>query len=202
MLAAGPTTLRRLGATLVRELGKFGVIGGVAFVVDVGLFNLLRYGALGADGWLDEKPLTAKVLSMGTATLVAWAGNRWWTFRSRRHGRSRRVLPELLLFFTMNGVALGIALLCLGVSHYVLDLRTALADNVAANVVGVGLGTVFRFYAYRTWVFRRTADGERVVAGAPPAAAVIAGAAVPRTEPAASSSTEPAASFSTEPAAS
>ena len=173
----------------MRELGKFGVIGGVAFVVDVGLFNLLRYGAGGVGGWLDEEPLTAKVLSMGTATAVAWAGNRWWTFRAHQRTDRRGLVPELVLFFAMNGVALGIALLCLGVSHYVLDLRSALADNVAANVVGVGLGTVFRFYAYRTWVFRRSLrPGARpvAVAAAPPrpVAAVATGTTVPRVEPA------------------
>ena len=42
----------------------------------------------------------------------------------------------------------------MAVSHYVLGLRSAVADNVSANVVGVGLGTAFRFVAYRFWVFR------------------------------------------------
>ncbi len=173
----------------MRELGKFGVIGGIAFVVDVGLFNLLRSGT----GWLDGQPLTAKVVSMGTATAVAWAGNRWWTFRAHQRTDRRRLVPELALFFAMNGVALLIALLCLGVSHYVLDLRSALADNIAANVVGVGLGTVFRFYAYRTWVFRRSLHRRTVpvpVVAVPvvpvvpvPVAAVATGAAVPRVEP-------------------
>ena len=60
----------------------------------------------------------------------------------------------------MNGAAMGIALLCLGVSHYVLGFTSPLADNIAANVVGLVLGTAFRFYAYRTWVFTEIAgDG-------------------------------------------
>ncbi len=152
-------TARTAVSALAAELGKFGVIGAVAFVVDVGLFNLLRSGAL------ESAPLTAKVVSMGTATLVAWAGNRWWTFRSGRTGQPgqpghvshrRALLPELALFVSTNGVALVISLVCLGLSHYVLGLRSAVADNISANVVGVALGTAFRFYAYRTWVFRRT----------------------------------------------
>ena len=28
-----------------------------------------------------------------------------------------------------------------------------MSDNVSANVVGVGLGTLFRFWSYRTLVF-------------------------------------------------
>ena len=48
---------------------------------------------------------------------------------------------------------MAIALSCLGFSHYVLDLRSPLADNISANLVGLALGMVFRFWSYRTFVF-------------------------------------------------
>jgi putative flippase GtrA len=129
---------------LVHELLKFGLVGAVAFVVDVGGFNLLRYSVL------EHKPLTAKTISVVAATLVAYLGNRHWTFRHRgRHGIGR----ESLLFFVLNGVGLLIALACLAFSHYVLGLTSPLADNIAANVIGLGLGTIFRFWSYRTFVF-------------------------------------------------
>jgi len=131
-----------------RELGAFGVVGGVAFVVDVGLFNLLRFGG---SGLLADQPLTAKVVSASVATVCAWAGNRWWTFRHRNRPHAVR---ELLLFVGMNAVALLIGLAVLATSHYVLGLRGPVADN-AANLVGIALGTAFRYVAYRLWVFRR-----------------------------------------------
>lgn len=131
----------RLGS-IVRELLKFGVVGSVAFVVDVGLFNLLLH--------LTNKPLTSKTVAVVAATTVAYAGNRHWTFR--RRGRSR-ISREYVLFFLLNGVGLAIALSCLAVSHYVLGFTSRLADNIAANVIGLGLGTVFRFLSYRRWVF-------------------------------------------------
>jgi putative flippase GtrA len=127
---------------LARELMKFGVVGSVAFVVDVGLFNLMLH--------LTEKPLTSKTVSTVVATTVAYAGNRTWTFRRRAHTGVRR---EYVLFFLLNGVGLAIALACLAVSHYVLDLTSRLADNIAANVVGLALGTMFRFWSYRRYVF-------------------------------------------------
>ena len=133
----------RAGA-LLHELVKFGMVGLMAFVVDVGLFNLLRYGAL------EHKPLTAKTVAVVAATWVAYFGNRHWTFRHRGRQGFRR---ETVLFFLLNAVALGIALACLGFSHYVLGLTSGLADNIAANVVGMGLGTAFRFWSYRKWVF-------------------------------------------------
>jgi len=133
----------RLGA-LVRELMKFGVVGSVAFLVDLGVFNLLLS--------LTDKPLTSKTLSTVVATTVAYAGNRTWTFRRRTRSGVRR---EYVLFFLLNGVGLLIALTCLAVSHYVLDFTSRLSDNIAANVVGLALGTTFRFWSYRRWVFLR-----------------------------------------------
>ena len=163
---------RALLGVLGRELVKFGAVGAVCFVIDVGLFNLLRFGDAGP---LADRPVTAKVVSASVATLVAWAGNRWWTFRRRRHPA---VLRELVLFFAMNGVALVIAVMCLVVSHYVLGLRSPVADNVAANVVGVVLGTAFRFVAYRLWVFRGAEEHGEAAPGSELAAAAAGGPVV------------------------
>jgi putative flippase GtrA len=135
---------------LYREVAKFGVIGAVAFVVDIGIFNLLRSGVIGGDHGLAEKPLTAKTISVLAATIVAWVGNRYWTFRHRRRASPQR---EFVLFGVMNIGGLAISLACLAFSHYVLGLRSALADNIAGNVIGLGLGTLFRFWAYRQLVF-------------------------------------------------
>ena len=135
-------------ALVVREAVKFGVVGLVAFVVDTGLFNLLLH--VGDDPVLEEKPLTAKVASVAVATLVAWLGNRYWTFRRRRRSAVPR---ELALFAVVNVGGLLLALVPLGISRYVLGLESPLADNIAANVVGLALGTVFRFLMYRTVVF-------------------------------------------------
>ena len=131
----------RLGA-IVRELMKFGVVGGLAFVVDIAVFNLVLHAT--------DKPLTSKTISVVVATTVAYAGNRTWTFRKRSRSTVRR---EYVLFFLLNGVGLLIALTCLAISHYVLDFTSTLADNVAANGVGLALGTAFRFWSYRRWVF-------------------------------------------------
>jgi putative flippase GtrA len=137
--------LRGAIGVLYREAIKFGVVGAVAFVVDVGLMNLLRATVL------EDKPTTAKVISASVATLVAWLGNRSWTFR---HRSTRPVHHEAFLFFATNGVAMLIGVGTIAFSHYVLGLQTLAADNVA-NIIGIGLGTLFRFWAYRTFVFRK-----------------------------------------------
>lgn len=142
---------------LYRELVKFGAVGAVAFVVDIGVFNLMRSGIIGGEHGLAEKPLTAKTISVLAATVVAWLGNRYWTFRRRRRASRRR---EFALFLAMNLGGLGISLACLAFSHYVLGLTSSLADNIAGNVIGIGLGTLFRFWAYRRLVFTAGEDLE------------------------------------------
>lgn len=136
---------------LLHELAKFGVVGAVAYLVDLTTFNALRSGAL------ESKPLTAKAISTVVATTVAYFGNRHWTFRHRERQGMRK---EYALFFGFNAVGLAIALSCLGTSHYLLDLTSPLADNISANVVGMALGTIFRFWAYRRFVFLETEEPE------------------------------------------
>ena len=58
----------------------------------------------------------------------------------------------LALFVACNLVAMAIAVACLSFSRYGLDLHSPLADNVA-NMAGIGLGALFRFWAYREFVF-------------------------------------------------
>jgi putative flippase GtrA len=134
---------------LLHEVAKFGVVGGVAFVVDAVTFNLLlHYG--GRNALLYDKVTTAKTVSIVLATLVSYTGNRFWTYRHReRSGYSR----EYLLFFAFNGVGLLITLACLDFSHYVLGFKTGIADNISGVLIGTGLATMFRFWAYRRYVF-------------------------------------------------
>lgn len=140
-------------AARVAELARFGSVGAVAYLVDVGLFNLLRFGP---GELLGEKPLTAKGVSVVVATLVAWCGNRYWTFAHRRTATRGR---ELLAFAVVNAGGLLIAVACLAVSHYVLGLTSPLADNIAANGVGLVLGTAFRYVLYRRVVFTHVTSG-------------------------------------------
>jgi putative flippase GtrA len=60
---------------------------------------------------------------------------------------------ELPVFVLLNGIAIGIGALCLALSHYALRLTSPLADNISGNIIGLGLGTMFRFWSYRRFVF-------------------------------------------------
>ena len=147
-----PSRLKRLA----HQLASFGAVGGLAFVVDITIYNILRATVL------DGSPILSKVVSVAVATVVAWLGNRYLTFRGER-APGATAWREGILFAAMNVVGLLIAAACLVVSHYVLGFTSQLADNVSGNVVGLVLGTSFRFFAYRTLVF--SGRGDRLLTG-------------------------------------
>jgi putative flippase GtrA len=127
---------------LVPELAKFGVVGGIGAVIDLG-------GAAVLHSSCHEGALTAKAVSISVATVVTYVGSRFWTFRHRENQALHR---ETLLFFALNVVGLLIAEAVIGCTTYMLGFKGAVAYNLA-SVIGTGLGTIFRFFAYRKWVF-------------------------------------------------
>lgn len=138
---------------------KFGVVGGVGFLIDVGVFNLLRVGTLGDAGWWSTA-LGAKVISTSVAILFNWLGNRFWTFRHERH---THIAQEFVEFVAASLLGMAVSLGCLWFSHHVLGLTSLLADNISGNIVGLGLGTLVRFVLYRYWVWspRRAPQTDR-----------------------------------------
>ncbi|MDS1270402.1 GtrA family protein [Lipingzhangella sp. LS1_29] len=137
------TRLYQRFSQLFHEVAKFGTVGALAYATQVGATNLFWYG-------LGAQELLGQALGTLCATFVAFVGNRFWTFGHRaRTGLAR----EYALFFVLNAVGLGIQVGCLGVAVYLLGLDGPLARNIAGNVVGVALGSLFRFWSYKRWVF-------------------------------------------------
>lgn len=141
---------------LLRELTKFGIIGVVNTLIDFVVLN----------AFLFIGPLKAKVISTVVSATTSYFMNRHWTFRHRSRSGLRR---EYGLFFVFNGIGLAIALTVLGITRYGLGLEGRVAINVA-NLVGLVLGTVFRFWSYRRWVFLHPEDVELTI-GTPESAA-------------------------------
>lgn len=149
--ATQPTGLRSRLRALTRELGKFGTVGGIAFAIDVAIFNVLLQSGF--------ETLIAKTVSTVIATTLAFAGNRFWTWRHRAHAHMAR---QYTVFFVLNAIGLGIGLTCLALSHYGLGqlspvFQTQLADNISGQLVGTAAGSLFRFWSYRRFVFPASA---------------------------------------------
>ncbi|ROO50917.1 putative flippase GtrA [Micromonospora sp. Llam0] len=128
----------------IREALKFGTVGGINTAVNFAVFNALALTVL-ADG-----QLKATVVAALVATTSSYFMNRHWTYRDRPKSAIRR---EYVLFFLFNLTGLAIEVGVLGLAKYGFGISGLLALNIV-KIIGLVLGTVFRFWAYRTFVFR------------------------------------------------
>jgi putative flippase GtrA len=150
----GMVSLRRRLAELIPELTKFGVVGLIGSVIDLG-------GAAYLHGAVGVGPMVSKGLSIAAATVFTYLGSRFWTFR---HRVNQAFLREGTLFVALNVVGLAIAECVIAVVSYGLDMKGSLAYN-AASVAGTGLGTIFRYFSYKKWVFLAGVPGAAMAAG-------------------------------------
>jgi putative flippase GtrA len=148
---------------LIHEAAKFGVVGLAGFIVSLGGADILHFDA-------NVGKYKAVVVATIAATVVTFLGNRYWAFRHReRVGMGR----ETVLFFVFNAIGLLIQLACVAIVADGANLQGKVWYNLA-NLTGIGLGTLFRFWSYRKWVWRTQepagevpATGHRPVAPAP-----------------------------------
>jgi len=127
---------------MLPEIIKFCVVGGIGTVIDIGGAALLH-------GKYHVEPLAAKAVSTAAATVLTYLGSRFWTFKHRENQELKR---EAVLFIVLNLVGLLIAELVVGFVTYGLDKHSQLDYN-AASLLGTALATIFRYFAYKRWVF-------------------------------------------------
>ena len=156
---------------LAREAGKFGVVGVLSTLIDIGAFNILLA--------MTDKPVTSRIIAGAIASLNAFILNRAWTFRHRE--RAGSLGRESMVFLVLNIIGLGISTLPLAVSTYVLGFEGPLAANIATYGFGLPLGTLFRFVCYRRFVWVEPKVVEVADADGDPAAHAVLTDARPQT---------------------
>lgn len=132
------------------EGAKFLTVGGLATLVSFLIFNGLVHGYVDGPGPMHDQPLVAFVLANLLGMVVSYRGSRSWAFRNRE---AVGVAGGRVAFLVINVASMIIPLACLAFTRYVLGRADPIADNIAANVVGLGLGTLARFWAIRTFIF-------------------------------------------------
>jgi putative flippase GtrA len=146
-----PWRERPLPGWATAEVMSFLAVGGAGYVVDVAAFNVLRSAPV--IGTLD--PSVARTLAVTVAMVVTYLGNRLLTWRDVPSVDRRR---EVALFVLFNLVGLGMSVITLTISHDLMGLTSRWADNISANVIGMALGTAFRYWSYKRFVFAPTTD--------------------------------------------
>ncbi|MER6913085.1 GtrA family protein [Streptomyces sp. NPDC000594] len=128
---------------LMREVAKFGAVGGAGVVVNLAVFNLVRATT--------ELPVVrASLIANAVAILFNYVGYRYFTYRDRdKSGRTREM--SLFLLFSVIGSVIENGILYLATYGFGWD--GPLQSNVF-KFFGIGVATLFRFWSYRTWVFR------------------------------------------------
>jgi len=127
---------------LVHEVAKFGVVGLIGFVVQLGVQNALHSGA-------KVGPIISLTVAYIIATVVTFTGNKYWAFK---HRKGKGLRHETMLFVLLNVVGYGIQVGIVAIANYGLGFKDGLSYNIA-TVIGIGLATLFRLYAYRRFVF-------------------------------------------------
>jgi putative flippase GtrA len=132
--------LRSSWRVLLKEVTAFGLVGAMAFVLDVGIFTWLApHGAL-----------KAKAVSTLVSTIFAYFGNRHLSFSHRaRTGIGR----ETGYFFGINLITLIFSELILALFVYPLHYAHGSRTVFVVNLGTIALSTVFRFWAYKRFVF-------------------------------------------------
>ncbi|UAL28663.1 GtrA family protein [Nocardioides rotundus] len=137
------------------EAWRFAAIGVLATVVSFTLFNLLVHGFGIVDAPLNRHAVTGYVLANVVGMAISFRGTKDWVFRERR---VRHADGGVTAFVVINVVTMLIPMACLAFSRHVLDRTDAFSDNLAANVIGLALGFVARFWLFRYTVFVRTVE--------------------------------------------
>ena len=125
---------------LIHEVAKFGVVGAMGFVVQLGVQNVL---------FTKAGPLTALVIGYAVATVVTFVGNRYWTFR---HRKGKGIAHESALFVMLNVIGIFIQIGVVALVVHGMGFSDRLSYNIA-TIIGIGIGTMFRLYTYRRFVF-------------------------------------------------
>jgi len=151
VLARVPGPLREL-LYKHRELVKFAIVGGTTFVIDNGIWFLLKFTVL------ESKPITAKAIAVIIATIVSYVLSREWSFRTRG---GREAHHEAALFFLISAGGVAINLIPPYISRYWLNLEQPhvsllvqeVSDFISGSIIGMLLAMVFRFWGFKKWVF-------------------------------------------------
>ncbi|MFH9043192.1 GtrA family protein [Streptomyces sp. NPDC017966] len=149
-------TLRERIDRLVREAVKFGAVGGVGLLVNLLVFNLVRQVT-------DLQVVRASVIATVVAIIFNYVGFRYFTYRDRDKSRRTR---EMTLFLLFSAVGLVIENGVLYTATYGFGWDSPLQSNIF-KFLGIAVATLFRFWSYRTWVFRALPVRKPATRGAP-----------------------------------
>jgi putative flippase GtrA len=146
------------------EVVQFAIVGLIGIAVNFGVSNVVLH----ATHWA---PVRCSVIGTIVAIVANYVGYRYWVYRDSDAASRRR---EITLFLVFSAIGLLIENGAVWFTTYTLAMTGTLAYN-GSKVIGTGIATLFRFFSYRTWVFKTlpelaqpvVAQAEQILAGEP-----------------------------------
>lgn len=126
-----------------REVVKFATVGVSGVAVNLLVFNLVRHTT-------SIPVVSASVIATVVSIVFNYVGFRYFAYRDRDKSGCTR---EMGLFLLFSAIGLVIENGVLYLATYGFGWDSPLQSNVF-KFLGIGVATLFRFWSYRTWVFR------------------------------------------------
>lgn len=147
----------------IKEVGKFGSVGILNTVIDLGLFNILVFS-------LNMAPVSANVIAVGAAIINSYVWNKLWTFNDKN---TKNVTSQAALFISLSliGLVLNTSVLKLLTDIWIvpgnfalsiirfINLDSVFSDQFVtvnfAKAWGLAVSMIWNFLTYKKFVFKK-----------------------------------------------
>lgn len=138
------------------QAAKFVLVGGLNFLIDLGILNLLIFLTGIAAGWLYS---LFKGISFIVAVINSYFLNKFWTFRRGTAGQSAgKIGKEFLSFLIVSLIGIGLNNLIASLIVNWLGPQWGLSEELWANIGAVTaafLAMFWNFIGYKFIVFKK-----------------------------------------------
>lgn len=136
------------------QIGKFALVGGINFLLDLGVLNLFIFLTSIASGPFYS---VFKGASFVVAVINSYLLNKFWTFSDQR--QNKKVTKEFLSFIVVSLIGLFINNIVASFLVNYIGPQAGLSENLWASIgaiVAAFVGMFWNFVGYKFVVFRKS----------------------------------------------
>lgn len=146
---------------LTKQVGKFGIVGIINTLVDIGIFNVLKF-------IFGFATVTANIISVSAAIINSYVWNKNWTF----HDKDKNVSKQFIIFvlLSIGGLIINTVVLlfltqtwtlpsdlAVKITHFI-KLNSIFSDNFVffnfAKALAILFSMVWNFITYKKFAFK------------------------------------------------
>lgn len=146
---------------LTKQVGKFGIVGIINTLVDIGIFNVLKFV-------FGFTTVIANIISVSAAIVNSYVWNKRWTF----HDKDKNISKQFIVFVVLSigGLIINTIVLLFLTSNWTypsdlavkivhfIKLNTVFSDNFVffnfAKACAILFSMVWNFITYKKFAFK------------------------------------------------